>query len=252
MTQIIKLNPQQEFPIMGVKLVEEKYVDAFVDQGIIHFSNPKTWRDKNQCNGLQLDEDDGCFCYSYELNDNLFDAQGRKYKKICTAGGWKYFEDTDMIVGSCFYGILKSCFMDNHMKYGVKEIGTKDYSVPAGFFNKFNTFDTTEKKTVIIFDMYRFCDLIFEALVRIGAQMDEIFFSMVYYVDKSIHYGVAERFPLEYFLKDLSFSSQAEFRIIVVSNNKNFYKQLQKNGNNIVIGDIWAWMKKCSKDFLDI
>ena len=238
MKQTIKLNPQQEFPIMAVKLVDQKYANAFVKQGMIHLSNPKIWRDKNLCNGLQLDEDDGCFCYSEGLNDSLFDTQGRRYKRIKTDGGWKYFEDTDMIVGSCFYGILKSSFVDHYMQYGVRKIATKDYSVSAEYFNGFNNTEAEGKKTIIIFDMYRFYNLILDALVNLGAQRNEIFLSMVYYVNKSIPFGTTEKFPFEYFLKDSSFSSQQEFRLIVASKNMDFYKCLQNIDNNISIGDI--------------
>lgn len=238
MMQIIKLNPQQEFPIMGVKLVDKEFADAFVNQGVVHFSDPKTWRDRNKCNGLQLDEDDGRFCYSTSLNDRLFRKQGRKFERISVNGGWKYFEDTDMIVGSCFYGILLSNFSNNQMIYGVKKVDSQDYCVSVDYFDKFNVDSKAEKKTIIIYDMYRFCDLLVASLVKMGIQKEDIHLSMVYYVNKQVQFGTPESFPFEYFLKDSSFSSQSEFRVIIASKNKDFYKALENNGNNIVLGDI--------------
>ena len=219
-------------------MIDKEYAEDFVRKGVIHLSNPKIWRDKNVCNGLQLDEDDGCFCFSNDINDQAFDSQGRNYLRVKKDGGWKYFENTDLIVGSCFYGILKSCFTENSMKYGVRTVDSKNYCVSVDYFNQFNAGSANEKKTIIILDMYRFYDLMIEALVKLGAQRNEIYFSMVYYVNKSIPFATTERFPFEYFLKDASFSSQTEFRLIVASENIEFYKRLQNNYYNLVLGDI--------------
>ncbi|MBQ6077917.1 MAG: hypothetical protein IJK88_07430 [Clostridia bacterium] len=39
--RIIRLNPPKEFPVIGIKITEEAYVEDFVKKGIIHFSNPQ-------------------------------------------------------------------------------------------------------------------------------------------------------------------------------------------------------------------
>lgn len=89
MQKTIKLNSLREMPVIGVKLLPAIFAEGFVNQGIIHLSNPKVWRDKNICNGMQLDEDDGCFCFSTDLNDKVFDLQGRKYFRVNKDGTWK-------------------------------------------------------------------------------------------------------------------------------------------------------------------
>ncbi len=238
MQKTIKLNSLREMPVIGVKLLPAIFAEGFVNQGIIHLSNPKVWRDKNICNGMQLDEDDGCFCFSTDLNDKVFDLQGRKFFRVNKDGGWKYFEDTDMIVGTCFYGVLKSNFSDNIMQYGVRRINSKDYCVSAKYFNDFNKTDSEDKKTIIILDLFRFCDLVIDALMKLGVERNEIFLSMVYYVNKHFPFCTVERFPFEYFLKDSAFSEQAEFRLIVASRNIQFYRELRNNNNNISIGNI--------------
>lgn len=238
--QIIKLNPLKEMPVIGVKIIDEKYAEDFVKKGCIHFSNPTVWRNPKLCDGKQLDQDEGCFCYSIFRNDNLFKNRGRKYVREYSAVGWKYIEKTNKVVGACFYGVLRSSFQNLPMRYGVKEIPTYNHSVPYSFFNSFRDNYTADehKKTIIIFDLWKFRDLVVEKAMELGARREEIHISTVYYVNKHIPFYTPERFPFEYFLKDDAFSEQSELRIIIASNNKKFYKRLSKNGNNLFLGDI--------------
>jgi len=238
MQKIIKLNVNKELPVMGIKIMEDEYVDDFVNKGVIHFSYPQTWRDASLCSGEQLDEDEGCFCYSKENNDRQYTLMGRKFKKIRLKNGWKYYEDNNLIVGTCFYGIMKSEFKESRMQYGIKSIKTKDLIVPKDYFGEFCKGVGKTQKVVIVFDFKRLINAIVEEAIKIGASSDEIYISPVYYVNKKIYYCTTEMYPFEYFLKDDDYSKQAEIRVIIASKNKKFYQRLSKNNNNISIGDI--------------
>ncbi len=240
--RIIRLNPPKEFPVIGIKITEEAYVEDFVKKGIIHFSNPQIWRDRSRCGGKQLDEDEGCFCFSTMENDELLALQGRKFVKYRTSNGWKYYEDNDLIVGICIYGILMSRFRDSFMRYGVKEIRTKDVVVPTEFFRDFvEGVECSNRKAIIIFDLPRFCEMVIDTIKKKGVSKEEIFVSPVFYVNKKTPYCIKKDFPFEYFLKDDAYSKQSELRIMIASRNKEFYKQLERNNYNISIGDITSF-----------
>ncbi len=234
----IKLNPQKELPVIGVKIIDEQYASDFINKGVIHFSNPKIWRDPKKCSGKQLDEDEGCFCFSIENNDLSYSKAGRCFERTQVNGGWKYFEKTDKIVGTCLYGILKSDFQEREMRYGVRTMPSQNITVPKTYFDNFTVNTDKEEKTIIIFYLPRFCNMVVDKCIEMGAQKEEIFITTVYYVDKKIPFCTLEPFPFEYFLKDNSFSSQAELRIIIASKNEEFYRKLQESNNNIIIGDI--------------
>lgn len=159
--ETIKLNPHKEFPVIGLKIVEEQYADDFVNKGSIHFSSPKIWRNPKKCNGKQLDKDDGCFCFSTETNDQVYESLGRKFERIKDKNGWKYFEKNDTIVGTCFYGVLLSTFIDQKSPYGVATIPSKDVIIPSDYFNSFTDVQdkSTQIKTIIVFDLPRLFDL---------------------------------------------------------------------------------------------
>ena len=236
--ETIKLRPREEIPVIAVKSIDEKYAFDFINNGSIHFSNPKAWRNKDLCSGKQLDEYDGCFCVSANKLDRQLEKTGRRVRREYKNTEWLYFEDTDYIVGTCFYGVFLSEFEDTIMKYGVETIPAKGTVVPSTYFKNFVDKFEDDRKTVIILDFPRLLLLIKEALVQMGVTEEEILISQVYYVNKKIPFFVNEPFPFEYFLKDIEFSEQAEFRIIIASKNKEFYKQLKRNNGNIIIGDI--------------
>ena len=237
---IVRLNPKQELPIIGIKIIDERFALDFVKKGIIHFSNPETWKNPALCSGKQLDKDEGCFCFSVDKNDEQFIKMGRKFKKEHSDGGWKYYEKTDLIVGTCFYGVKKDNFKDGTTQYGKKNVPSKNASISNDYFKDFliSDEDKKRKKTVIIFDFYKFIDLLLEKIMEMGVSKEDVSASSVYYVKKAIPFCTPEAFPFEFFLKDYSFSDQAEFRIIIASKNKKFYQLLRENNNNISIGDI--------------
>jgi len=239
-TKRIKLNPQKEFPVIGIKIIGEKYAPDFVNKGVVHFSNPQIWRDSTICSGKQLDKDEGCFCYSTVRNDLQFLKIGRHFECSSDRGGWKYFEKTGLIVGACFYGVLKSSFRNTIMRYGVKTIPSQNAVIPKDYFDTFidGCDKTINQKAIIIFDLPKFCKMIIDKSIEMGALKEEIFISTVYYVNKKVPFCTVDPFPFEYFLKDDSFSNQAELRIIIASKNEDFYKNLQNSNYNITIGDI--------------
>ena len=237
---IIRLNPLMEMPVMGIKLLSAKHAEDFTTHGIIHFTNPKTWRDPSICSGKQYDKDEGCFCFSSDKNDEQFKKLGRCFETEQTYDGWRYYENTDLIVGTCFYGIKMSDFHDGVMCYGVKSINTKDMAVSKEYFIEFN-YNDESKKTVIIFDFYKFIDLMIKTIMNMGVLKEEIHFSSVYYVNKKVPFCTTESFPFELFLKDDAFKEQSEFRVLIASRNKQFYEKLKENNNNIAIGDISAF-----------
>lgn len=188
--------------------------------------------------GQQLDVDDGCFCSSYNLIDDQLKAFGRNFYIEKSNGLYKYFENVEYIVGTCLFGIMKSDFKDGTMEYGVKQVSTKDVIVPVKYFNNFINSNDSSLKTIIIFDLFKFYNLIINRLVHMGAKKEEIMVSSVYYVNKQMPFFVNNNFPFEYFLKDSQFADQSELRILVVSKNKSFYQRLKKHNNNINIGNI--------------
>lgn len=238
MNNVIKLKPKEELPVIAIKIIEEQYVSDFTNYGIIHFSDPKMWRNKEICSGKQLDEYDGCFCVSSAQINKQLGRKGSGVREEYNNGEWRYFEDTGNIVGTCFYGMLLSGFEDSIMKYGVQTIPVKNNVVPNEYFKNFVEDIEDNHRVVIIFDFPRLLELIKTAVMQMGVSEDEFFVSQVYYVNKKVPYYVNERFPFEYFLKDSDFSEQAELRIIIATENKAFYNILNKNHGNITVGDI--------------
>jgi tRNA(Leu) C34 or U34 (ribose-2'-O)-methylase TrmL len=76
--------------------------------------------------------------------------------------------------------------------------------------------------------------MIINAIMNMGVLRDEIHFSSVYYVNKSVPFCTTEVFPFELFLKDAAFKEQSEFRLLVASKNKRFYEKLKEN-------NIWVY-----------
>ena len=234
----IKLNPMHEMPVIGIKILGEKHADDFIKNGTIHFSKPKIWRDKNACSGKQLDDKDGCFCLSNTLIDEQLRSQGRDFIKEHAIDGWRYFENTDLIVGACFYGAMLSDFQRFTMQYGAKNLPAQQILIPTEYFSSFNENLSSNNKVILIFDLPRLIQLLKNKITALGANEEEIYIFPVDYVNKKVPFIVNEPFPLEFFLKDSDYSEQAEFRIIITSKNEDFYNHLEGNNYNINIGNI--------------
>lgn len=236
----VKLNPTQELPVIGVKITEEMYAEQFVHNGVIHFSDPSVWQNPDICNGKQLDDAEGCFCYSTVSKDEEWKKAGRRFNRTGTDGAWKYYEKDKKIVGSCFYGVRRSAFQDMFMQYGIQTIPVKEYVVSYQYFQNFNKSqdNNKNKKTIIIYDMNKLYRLIIKQAIAMGAAREDILIAPVYYVNKQVPFFTNEPFPFEYFLKDSSFSEQEELRVIISSKNKVFYDNLSRNHSNITVGDI--------------
>ena len=239
----IRLKPELEIPVICIKLMEEKYCEDFMKRGIIHFSDPKVWRDNSICTGMQLDEDEGCFCVNDKMLDRLFEQNNRKFIKIKKDNLYKYFSSNDLLVGTCFYSISKKDFKDTFTKYGRLNVPSKYFTVPYNYFKQFIISNSTEYKTIMIVDFWKFIDLLTKKIMSMGVKRDEIYMSKVYYVNKTTTYLIKDNHPFEYFLKDSRFSEQSEFRVIICTKNKDFYSKLKKHNNNIEIGDISSFAK---------
>ena len=233
----IKLNPFQEKPVIGIRIVDKEYADSLA-KGIIHFTDPSVWRDPRKCSGLQLDLDDGCFCSSLIDNDEALKEHGRAFVKEIRDGVQKYYEKKDNLAGCCFFAIKQSDFKDGKQQYGVKIIESKELVVQKDYFDNFIENEKCNKKVVVFFDMWDILDRIIKALIKLGCDREEIFFGNVYYVNKTLPYASVNGFPFEYLLKDEKFKNQSEFRIIVFSSNENFWVQFKQNNYNLDIGDI--------------
>ena len=231
----------KELPVIGVKIIEEKYASDFIDKGVIHFSQPSVWRDSTQCSGNQLDKDEGCFCSSINPIDSYI--RNRSFKREKDNNLYKYYENNEMIVGTCFYGIERNGFKEGITKYGVKLVSSKNFKVSLEYFKKFYEQIKDNVKTIIIFDMWKFYELLIEKIIEMGAKREEIYLSKVSYVNKSDQFYIKDNFPIEYFYKDNKFSEQNELRIMIASKNKSFYDNLEKNNNNIIIGDISSFTR---------
>jgi len=209
-----------------------------LNEGIIHFSKPETWRDKNVCSGKQLDVEDGCFCKTNENLDNLFKQVGREFFKTNILGINNYYEKSDFLIGTCFYGIQKSKFKKSYVEYGVKKVESLDYVIPHDYFKTFVDDYNENYSTIIIYDLPRFFSLVRQKLIHMGAKNEEILIYPVYYVNKKYNYQINDGFPFEYFLKDDEFSIQSEIRIIVNCKSKKFFDRLKRRQFNISVGDI--------------
>lgn len=234
----IKLNPKRELPVIGIRIIDKEYADDFVSKGIIHFSCPSNWKDRNVSSGHQLDVNEGCFCFSTENNDDALKECGRTFIKIEDGKTYRYFSDSSKLFGCCFYGIKKSDFKKSKMKYGVEVIDTLDFKVERSYFDKFNEKDSKEQSVIIIFDLPTFINRLCDALIEFGFKTNDIQIFPVYYVCKNIPFYCKEPFPFEYFLKDSKFGEQSEFRILINCNNETILNKFKECKCKITIGDI--------------
>lgn len=233
----IKLNPFQEKPIIGLRIVDAEFAES-LSKGVIHFSNPSIWRDSTKCSGLQLDLDDGCFCSSLSNNDDVFKRRGRAFIKVVRNGLYKYYEKVDNLAGCCFFAIKPSDFKDGKQQYGIRVIDSKEFVIKKDYFDNFVGCDHSSKKVVVFFDMYDVLDRIIECLVKMGCKREEIFYGNIFYINKVLPFVSVNGFPFEFLLKDEKFKNQSEFRIIVHSKNKEFWKTFKNAKYNLNIGDI--------------
>lgn len=225
-------------PVIGIRIIDKQYSEDFVNKGIIHFSSPKDWTDKNKASGHQLDVNEGCFCFSTEDNDEALKERGRAFIKMQSDGNYRYFSDSSKVLACCFYGIKKSDFKRWKMKYGVEQIDTLDFKVERSYFDKFNDKDSKEKAVIIVFDLPAFVNRLYEKLIKFGFQASDIQVLPVYYVCKSLPFYCKEPFPFEYFLKDSEFVEQSEFRILINCSNEALLKKFNECDCNVALGDI--------------
>ncbi len=235
---VIKLDPNKEMPVIGIRILEKQYVEDFVKKGIVHFSSPSVWTDEHSKSGHQLDIYEGCFCYSTEEHDECFNKLGRKFKKVKDGNAFRYYEKTSRLKACCFYGLNKSKFTPAKAKYGVKDVVSLDAHVSKEYFDRFNEQNIENKKVVLILSMPVFLCKVRSTLFEMGCKAQDIFLFPVYYVNKRVPFFSKEPFPFEYYLKDSQFQEQSEFRILINCKDDVFWEQFERANFNLFLGDI--------------
>lgn len=238
MIERIRLPFKKEMPVIGIRIIDSEYAKSFVNKGIIHFSNPSEWRNKERKSGHRLDEMEGCFCFSQTSNDDMFIKINRPFYREIFNGMHRYYEDFQNLAACCFYGINLSRFSETKIKYGVKEVIGYNTTVSLSYFREFEKPNSVEKKVILIFDLPSFINRLTEALINMGCSREEIIAFPVYYQNKNVPFYVSEPFPFSYFIKDDSFSEQSELRILICSKNKDFWNSFKSKNLNVTIGDI--------------
>jgi len=234
----IKLNPRREMPVIGIKIMDKKYAEGFVKEGVVHFSSPGVWKDDAQASGRQLDVDEGLFCLSTEDNRPALKMDGRAFIETKDGGLYKYYSDSSEVLACCFYGVNKTSFEKKPVKYGVETIDSFRSTVGCSYFDTFNEKIGHEKAVVIIFDFPSFIKRLRNTLVTMGFKPEDIICHPVYYVCKSTPFYCKEPFPFEYFLKDQAYREQLEFRVLLRSRDKFLFERFKEGKCNIAIGDI--------------
>lgn len=95
---------------------------------------------------------------------------------------------------------------------------------------------------VVNVDFYKYHDKLLFALAHAGCDIDEVVMQPVYYIYKSDTFSCSMPHPLEYFLKDLDYRTQHEFRILIETTRKKFNKRFKQNNYCIKVDDCSANM----------
>lgn len=242
----VKLNSIYEKSVIAIKIIPNSFAEKLITKGMIHFSSPSDWRDETCCSGKQLDIYEGSFLKTIDKNNLLLVKHPAEYKTIEDETSTILIDNDSNVYGCCFYTIKKSDF-----KGPIESLmGTKQdvCIVPNEYFEEFKKSKTREEyyntpveerdSVVLIFDFFKLVDMIKEVLIENGCSETEIFMGPVFYQTKQVPYFVNMSHPMEYFIKDLPFQKQKEFRIIINSSNKQFNTWLKENNYNVLVGDI--------------
>lgn len=153
----------------------------------------------------------------------------------------------------CFF-MLKQSIFNCSGKEGLQTISA---IIPGTYFQDFAggmtldqimLLDEEERPSlVVISDMDKFINMIKKKLISIGVQESEILVHSIQYEDKHTPFYNPAGSPKELFLKDKSFSYQAEGRIVINTRNKSLVDVLVQKP--IDIGSIEEFSKQSSTYF---
>jgi len=220
-----------------------------LQSGKIHFGTPRKWIELEKTgNKGQGDILEGVFL-------SLANDGSEALQNIKANGGLDYFETDEYCFFRhkaildlrclCFYGVHNNKFVktvDERGRAHYKTIVAKEYFSDFSNVNnrnERNALDAENQPVVVIFgDMKEFVRRIKEALIRIGVKDEEIIVSPVEYLDKKVQMVSGIPFPKELLLKDNSFRTQSEVRIIVNSTNPEYLEYMDQHNDTIEIGSL--------------
>lgn len=233
--------------LMLFRCTKRKYAKAF-QRGEIRLSVPSSWIEYDDSDGNGIGDKLEGVCLSgiegetFDVINSLPDGVQRILENGLTFYRRKSILNLRCL---CTYG-LKS----NQFEKRIDEMGKAHYSfsVPKSYFTGFSDckgiadyskLDFGEQPVVIMInDPNEFYRRISEFLATLKVERKSIIIGPVRYIDKSRPMVVATTMPLELLVKDKSYESQSEIRLIVNSQSEKYLEYLNNHNNTLSIGDI--------------
>ncbi|MCF8010757.1 MAG: hypothetical protein K9L17_05590 [Clostridiales bacterium] len=215
-----------------------KHADDLVNKGTIMFNNARAWADIEKKKGKgQGDLYEGVFAACHPSDVDSVTFYNKKYNDVeCVSNGkLLYFRRKSVMQmpAFCFF-LLKQSLFDCSGKEGKHTLSTY---IPGTFFQEFadglSADEEKQPSLVLIHDMEEFVKMIKRKLISMGVNESDVLVRCVQYLNKHIPFYNSAGSPEELFLKDKSFSYQAEGRILVNTTNKLLIDKLVRNPINI-------------------
>jgi hypothetical protein len=239
---MVWIKPNEFYAIF--RCTNVKYAKALVKTGNIMFNSPKAWVDIAKKRGQgQGDLYEGVFAVcSIDDTDSIL-AYRKKYDDVLEESDGKliYFkrESVMNMPVLCFF-ILKQELFESPKKAGKQTLVA---NIASSYFQDFAenktkdevmALNVKDRPAIVVIDNQRkFIDKIKKKLISMGTLESEILIQTVNYMDKYKKFCSSEGSPQELFLKDKSFSYQAESRIVVNTRNKELIDSLVRKPINI-------------------
>lgn len=230
-----------------MRCTNRKHGKLLLEKGSVKFNTPQSWVEEELKNGKgRGDILEGTFAACYYLNVKEIIKYSKMFDDVYgeTRNELTYFrrKRTMQLMCYCFY-ILRREMFKCPKKEGIQDISTV---IPGSYFrdfagNKFddeiNRMDDKEKPSVVVMnDGGEFIKRIYNKLLKMGLQENEILLELVEYQDKNIDHYCTAQSPRELKIKPLDFKHQAEGRIIINTDKKDILEYLRINA--IEIGSI--------------
>lgn len=214
-----------------IRCTKIKFANSLVDRGTVMFNCAKAWADIEKKKGKgQGDVYEGVFAVCHHSDIDSILSYNRQYDDVESECNGKlvYFRRKSVMQmpAFCFF-MLKQSLFDCSGKEGIQTIST---IIPGTYFQDFADgmqldqimllSEEERPSLVIISDMDKFIEMIKKKLISIGVRESEILVKAIQYEDKHTPFYNPAGSPKELFLKDKSFSYQAEGRVVVNTRNR--------------------------------
>lgn len=233
------------------KNIKKKYVDDFINNGRIFFSNAKSWENSTE-SGISdiLEGTYGC-CFKYNKSGRL-KLNDKFHGVYCKENGNMLYFKRKYVMNLpcyCLYGhnsdkfilkisnsnnesIAKTKISKNYLNDFINVKNRKDY----------DNIEDDDKPVIVLISAGEFINRLRSKLIEFGFSKEEILIQPIeyckdYYQNNEfiINYS-STRNPSELFFKDIRYKEQSEIRVVINSRNKELNSRLLKN--QIYIGDI--------------